>query len=42
MPTNIWYLAGCLTSSIMGITLVLFFAMLTRSLPLLRELNSVD
>ena len=37
MPTSIRYLAGCLASSIMGITLVLFFAMLTRSLPLLWE-----
>lgn len=37
MPTNIRYLAGCLASSMMGITLVRFFAMLTKSLPLLWE-----
>jgi len=37
MPTSMRYLAGCLASSMMGITLVRFFAMLTKSLPLLWE-----
>ena len=32
-PISIRYLCGCLASSIMGMTLVLFFAMLMRSLP---------
>jgi len=40
MPTNIQYLVGYLTSSVMEIKLVLFFAMLTRSLPLMWE-NSI-
>ena len=34
MPTSIHYFVGCLASSVMGMTLVLFLAMLTRSLPL--------
>ena len=34
MPTSIRYFVGCLASSVMGMTLVLFLAMLTRSLPL--------
>lgn len=37
MPTSILYFAGCLASSIIGMTLVRFLAMFTKSLPLLWE-----